>query len=77
MAELPKIKFDTSRWDDPVTRSEMADVIIQIAISLRAINIALVSLDNHDKLMAATDDITKAAEELGEMWKAMSGMEGQ
>lgn len=69
--------FDTTRWDEPATRSELADTCMSATLALRSIYLALRSLENADKteFSKQLQDIHKHADELSGMFDQLAGYE--
>lgn len=67
--------FDTSRWNEPATRSELADVCIALTSALRQIVLAYYTLqsDPDSSVEDHIQNLSDTADELSRMFDALSG----
>lgn len=67
--------FDTSRWNEPATRSELADVCMAVTAALRQMTLAYYTLksDKDANIDEHVDALTEAADELSVMFDELSG----
>ena len=69
------MEFDTSRWNEPATRSELADVCMAVSTALHQLTLAyhMLQLDKKADIEEHIDALSAAADELSDMFDELSG----